>query len=150
MRFTPLTEEELQMSSLVPESIYSYQVAKSEDAVSKAGNDYIKLTLKIWDNDGKEHLVFTNLALVKLLKHFCDVNGMQAEYNSGNIPSDICMGKSGGRVLIGIEEAKVKNFATGEMYPAKNIVKDYVVTPHASSMKPLPEVKNEFDGDIPF
>ncbi len=155
MRFIPLSEDELQVSSLVPEGIYAYQVVKSEDAISKAGNEYIKLMLKIWDHDGKENLVFTNLALIKLLKHFCDLNGMQAEYDSGNIPPSLCSGKSGGRVQIGIEEAKPRNDGTGAMYPAKNIVKDYIAAQQGSmsaplAMKPLPDVKDDFSDSIPF
>lgn len=150
MKFTPLSEEELQTVSLVPEGVYSYQVIKSEDALSKAGNEYIKFTLKVWDNEGREHMIFTNLALVKLLKHFCDVNGMQGEYNSGNVPPEMCLYKAGGRVMVGIEGEKPN--PNGGMYSAKNIVKDYIVAPHGSTMKPLPEVKKDFidDADIPF
>ena len=154
MRFTPLTEEELQTASLVPDGIYSYEVIKSEDALSKAGNEYIKFTLKVWDNEGREHLIFTNLALVKLLKHFCDMNGMQDDYKSGLVIAENCLHKSGGHVMIGIEGEKPN--PNGGFYPAKNIVKDYIVAPqgsmsHPASMKPLPVMKNEFhDDDIPF
>ena len=154
MRFTPLTEEELQMQALVPEGVYSYQVLKAEEKISKAGNDYISLTLRIWDNEGREHSVFTNLALVKLLKHFCDVNGMQSTYQSGNVNADNCNGLSGGRVMLGVEEAKPK--PDGGMYNAKNIVKDYIVAPQGSmsapaAMRPLPDAKDAFyDDSVPF
>lgn len=149
VRFNPVSEEELQTASLAPEGIYSYKVIEAEDAVSKAGNDYIKLTLKIYSDAGVEHGIFTNLALMHLLKHFCDVNGMQDQYNSGNVPAGLCLGKSSGRVLIGIEGEKPN--PNGGMYRSKNIVKDYIVAPHGSSMKPLPDVKNEFhNDDIPF
>lgn len=149
MRFQVKTEEELQMESLLPEGCYSYQVIKSEDKMSQAGNEYTAITLKIWDEQGKEHQVFTNMALIKILKHFCDVNGMQNEYISGNIPADAFLYKSGGRVLLGVEGEKPNG--KGGMYKAKNIVKDYITEPHGSTMKPLPEVKNDFhDDDLPF
>jgi hypothetical protein len=153
MRFTPLTEEELRVQSLMQEGCYSYQVIKAEDAISQAGNEYIKLTIKVWADDGKEHLIFTNLALVKLLKHFCDINGMSEDYKSGNIPAEKCLYKAGGKVLIGIEGEKPN--PKGGVYAAKNIVKDYVTAPQGSmsapaAMKPLPAIKDDLDGDIPF
>lgn len=150
MIFNPKTEDELQKEGLCPEGIYSYQVIKSEDRPNKAGTSiYTAITLKVWDDEGKEHLVFTNMALMKLLKHFCDVNNMQNEYQSGNLPPESFMHKSGGRVMIGIEGEKPN--PNGGVYKAKNIVKDYIVAPHGSMMKPLPEVKNDFpDDDIPF
>lgn len=153
MRFTPVTEEELQTASLVPDGIYDYQVIKSEDAVSKAGNEYIKFTLRVFDNEGKEHLIFTNLALIKLLKHFCDVNGMQGDYNSGNVEAEKCLYKAGGKIMVGIEGEKPN--PSGGVYAAKNIVKDYIFAPHGSmqlppAMKPLPATEKFHDDDLPF
>lgn len=149
MIFTPVTEEELQKEGLCKEGIFSYEVIKSEDRPNKQKtNIYTAITLKVWDNEGAEHLVFTNMAFKKLLKHFCDVNGMQTEYNSGNLPPESFMHKSGGRVIIGIEGEKQN--PEGGVFKAKNIVKDYIVAPHGSILKSLPEVNNEFNDDIPF
>lgn len=153
MKFDPLSEEQLETQALVPEGIYSYQVIQAEDKVSKAGNDYISLTIKVWQEAGNDGCVFTNLALIKLLKHFCDVNQLQDRYNSGEVPASICRGKSGGRVMIGIEGEKPN--PTGGFYKEKNIVKDYIIAPAGSllnPMKPLPAVKSDFDDctDIPF
>jgi len=148
MRFTPVSENDLQVAKLLPEGIYSYQVLKSEEKVSNAGNEYISLLLKVWDEDGKEHTIFTNLALKHLLKHFCDVNDMQEEYKSGNISEEKFLNKSGGSVVIGIEGEKPN--PTGGMYRAKNIVKDYVILP-GSKLKPLPKPNEDFLNDeIPF
>lgn len=149
MKYSPKTEEELQKEGLLPDGIYSYQVMKSEDKVSKAGNEYTAITLKVWDNEGAEHLVFTNMALIKLLKHFCDANGMSAQYLSGNIPAEDFMYKAGGRVVIGLEGEKPNPM--GGMYKAKNIVKDYTVDATPSGMKPLPSKSDDFfDDSIPF
>lgn len=124
MQFTPKTEEEIAMGGLLPEGLYPYKVTKSQDSVSRAGNEYIALTLDVFDRNFVRSPVFTNLSLVKLLKHFCDVNGMQEQYKSGNIPDIEFMGKHGGLVHIGIEPEKPNG--NGGMYRAKNIVLDYV------------------------
>jgi hypothetical protein len=149
MKFDPQTEEQLQTQALAPEGTYRYRVIQSEDAVSRAGNEYIKMTLKICDENGVEHGIFTNLALMHLLKHFCDVNDMQEAYLSGNIPASECAGKSGGMVIVKIEPPQIN--PDGGLYRAKNVVRDYIVAPKGSMMKPLPEVKNNFpDDEIPF
>ena len=146
MNFKPLSEEELQISSLMPEGVYDYQVIKAEDKISKAGNEYTSIQLLVWDNQGKTHTIFTNMALVFLLKHFCDVNNMQEQYQSGNISPNEFIDKAGGKVIIGIEAEKPN--PNGGMYKAKNIVKDYIMA--APEMKPLPEIKDDFDDQIPF
>ena len=150
MRFNPMTEAELQVASLLPEGIYKYQVVKSEDKISKSGNEYIALTLKVWDSDGREHVVFTNMSLMKLLKHFCDVNNIQDQYLSGNLPADSFMNKCSGMVVLDIEPEKPDG--KGGMYRAKNIVKDYVAEPHKSMLNPIKqEIKDEFqDSELPF
>lgn len=150
MRFSPMTEEEIQMESLLPEGMYAYKVIKSEDKVSQAGNDYIKITLKVWDNKGKEHMVYSNLSLIKLLKHFCDVNNMHNEYLSGDIPAENFMDKSGGMVILGIEGEKPDG--KGGMYKAKNIVKDYIGSPKPDHMMPLGHPKKDdfIDSELPF
>ncbi len=150
MRFNPMTEEELQVASLLPEGIYVYKVIESEDRVSQAGNDYVKITLRVWDGEGKEHKVFTNMALTKLLKHFCDVNGMENEYSSGDIAAISFMNKSGGMVSLKIEDAKPDG--KGGMYKAKNIVHDYISESKPSSLMPLSASKTEefIDSEIPF
>jgi hypothetical protein len=149
MIFTPKTEEELQRDGLCPEGIYCYEVIKSEDKISEAGNEYVSITLKVWDNDGHEHLVFTNMSLIKLLKHFCDMNGLQEQYKSGNISSNEFLHKSGGRVVIAIQGEKPN--PNGGMYKAKNVVKDYVPREQGSLMKPLPASKDSFiDDNLPF
>jgi len=149
MNFTPLTDEQLQIAALVPEGIYEYTVVKSEDKISKTGNEYTSITLMVWDENGKEHLIFTNMALIKLLKHFCDVNGMQEQYKSGNIPAPNFIGKNGGKVCLSIEGEKQN--PTGGVYKAKNIVKDYIISPSGSLTNPLANKPVGFpDDEVPF
>lgn len=150
MHFTPLSEDELDIINLLPEGIYDYKVIKSEEKISKAGNDCIYLQLLIHGSDGNNYLVFTNLALIKLLKHFCDVNNMQDLYKSGNIGAYDCIDKSGGRVVIGIEKEKPN--PSGGFYKAKNIVKDYIADAKGSPQMPLAQkAVDDFTNDeIPF
>lgn len=135
MRFEPQTEEQLQVSALLPEGLYRYKIIKAEEKISQSGNEYIALIIKVYNDDGQEGLVFSNLALIKLLKHLCDVNNMQDDYKSGDIPANDFVNRSDGRVLLGIEPEKPDG--RGGMYKAKNIVKDYIVAPHGSTTAPL-------------
>lgn len=148
MRFKPLSEEELDRSMLFPEGEYHYTVIHAEEKISPAGNEYIALKLKIVDKEGSSSTVFTNLAFIKLLKHFCDVNGLEEEYNIGHVPWVKCMDKCGGKVLIGFEGEKLN--PKGGVFKAKNIVLDYIKSSEVA-MKPLPAKKDEFfDDSIPF
>lgn len=149
MIFTPLTEDELQRASLVEDGVYDYVVIDSKEGISHAGNPKIDVRLKIWDKNGQEKLIFTNMSLMKLLKHFCDMNGLQEQYNQGRIEAAMLMNKSGGQVVIGFDPEKPDG--KNGMYPAKNVVRDYVtkINVRPSAMKPLPE-KKFIDDDVPF
>jgi hypothetical protein len=143
MNFSPLTEEQIVAESIAPEGTYPYWVTKSEEKISSTGNEYISLKLEISGPDGRNWNVFTGLFFHKLIKHFCDVNGLQNEYNSGTLSAASCLNKDGGRVLIGVEPEK--DNGKGGKWPAKNIVKDYVQAPPGSLTRPLP-----IDDDVPF
>lgn len=150
MKFTPLSNEEIETANLLVPGIYDYLVTKAEDKISKAGNEYTSIILKVWDAEGREHSVFTNMALIKLLKHFCDVNKLDAKYLSGDLPPELFMGRSCGKVVIDIEPEKF-DVKANKTYRAKNIVTDYIVDPPGSLMKPLPDKKNDLiDDELPF
>jgi hypothetical protein len=124
MRFHPLTEEEIKRLSFLPDGLYSYQVTGSQEKIDRNGKDYMALTLRVFDTNGFEHIIFVNM-FIKLLKHFCDANNMQEEYNSGDIPEHKFLNKSGGKVQIGFEDEKQN--PKGGTFKAKNIVKDFVL-----------------------
>jgi Protein of unknown function (DUF669) len=150
MIFKNLTEEEINRINLLPEGVYDYQVIESKEKQSqKTGEDYISLTLKIYDYEGKEHILYNcNFWNMKIIKHFCDVNGLEEQYNSGNVPAEKCLYKSSGKVVIGIEGEKPDG--NGGTYRPKNIVKDYIVAPPGSSCVPLTKNPISLDQDIPF
>lgn len=121
MRFKPKSDQELAMASLWPDGIYSFEVLKAVDTVSKSsGKDMLALTLKLFDGD-KTCLVndYITEKVEFKLKHFCDATGLEKAYESGEVQAKDCLGK-GGKVKIKIGKAQ------GE-YAAKNEVKDYVV-----------------------
>jgi len=141
MRFTPKTENEIQFENLLEPGIYNFSVVKAEDAISKAGNEMIKLNLKVWDKNGHERFVFDYLleALAYKIKHFCDAVGLADKYQNGAFNASDCLDKSG-NVKVDIQKDK-----TG-LYHDKNIVVDYLVETTASQSK-----KDTFeDSDIPF
>jgi len=152
MKFQPLTEEEIKRAMFIEDGSYNYKVVKSSEKKSdKTGNDYIALELTVWDKAGKERLIFCNLWSIKLLKHFCDVNGMEEDYKSGDIPSYKFMNKSGGKVTIGFEPEKIN--PTGGMYKAKNVILDFVsdsAMPNNTHKNDIDDLLNQFDKDVPF
>lgn len=145
MRFNVKSDEELAVMNLVPDGQYQFEVIKAEDTQSKSGNDMIKLQLKVWDLEGREHTIFDYLleAMPKKLKHFAKHLGLIAKYESGELLADDCVGKCGTLDLV-IQEDK-----TGK-YPPRNSVADYVekkdFVNHGSTVKE----DDLFNDTIPF
>lgn len=144
MKFNPLTEDELNQSfQLLKDGEYDFTVFHAEEKISNQGKEYIFLKLQVWDDAGMERLIFTNLALMKLLKHFCDVTGLGPNYQHGEVHASDCLNKSG-RCLIVTEQGKAK--PEGGYYPDRNVVKDYIY-----KLPSTPSVSTNFkDSELPF
>lgn len=104
MKFTPMTDTEIENMHLIPDGIYPYFVSKSADTddkgqplLTKGGVYKIQLTLTLDDSSAKGRLLDCVLtsAYPKLLKHFCDTTGLEAQYKTGNIPARDCLNKRG-------------------------------------------------------
>jgi len=156
MRFTQKTDEELNAMNLLSPGYYQFEVIEAEETQSKAGNDMIKLTLKVWDEQGKERKMFDYLldSMAKKLKHFCAHTGQADKYEKGNLDANHCYGKAG-TVQISIEKGKPK--PDGGMYEDRNTIVDYVAsaapsmsTPLANARLTAPPAKPDFDDDVPF
>jgi hypothetical protein len=156
-QFLPLTDEQLDSFDLVKNGVYNFEVAKATRKTSKSGNPMAELQLRIWDKEGKVHLVFDYLVFstvnlnIRKVKHFCDSVGLSLEYRRGELPEE--MTGLSGKVEIGQQESQSK--PTGGYYAAKNVVIDYLMADKVATqydgMKPLPEKKDEFlDDPIPF
>ncbi len=150
MRFQPKTEEEIQSMNLLEEGTYDFQVIDAIDTLSKANNEMIKLTLKIWDKNGLEKIM-DDFLLEKMafkLRHFSECTGLLEKYETGQMNSHDCIGKSG-KLEIKIDKGKpIPNDPDGRYFPDKNSVKDYI----KQELKELSTNKDEspFDDEIPF
>ena len=140
MRFQHHSEQEIQEMSLVEEGTYRFEVIEATDKTSKSGNEMIAIKLKIWDNNGKERIVFDWLtpAMEFKLRHFCVATGLLNKYESDELNDRDCVGKSGVLELV-IKKAE-------GTYPSKNAVKDYI---HDEEQQ-IEVADKKFNDDIPF
>jgi len=95
MRFTPKSETELSMTKLLKPGIYDFYVEYAEEAVSKKGNEMIKVTLNTWDQEGKQYVLYDYLleAMAYKLKHFAEATGLGEQYHNGQLSAEDCKGK---------------------------------------------------------
>lgn len=154
MQFQPKTQEdiireqkEFAAKNVLPKGEYDFEVAAAEDTVSKkSGNEMIKLTLKVWGEDGKERAVTDYLlgAMEHKLYHFAHATGLGDLYEAGGLEAIDCEGRSG-RVKLKVESS--------EQYGTKNAVVDYVAAkPKAHgdvALKPKPKAALDPDLDAP-
>lgn len=137
MKFTPKTEKELAEQMLIPDGVYPFEVISAVDTKSKtSGADMIAIQLRIFGPDNSEPVLKDYLleSYMRKILNFSKVTGLSANYQAGSLCAADCAGKQG-YAKIGIEKGNEKKTAagvsTGEFYPDKNTVKDYVVQPSA-------------------
>jgi hypothetical protein len=152
MRFTPKSDKELAEEKLAPEGEYGFEVSGAVDKQSKAGNDMIELTLRIYKPDGNFFLLSDYLmeAMLYKISHACRACGIYEKYESGNLVAEDFIGKTG-RLKLGIQKDK-----TGQ-YPDRNAVKDYIVpkdgesfTPPKDNLDKTLSKNDDMDDEIPF
>ena len=129
MQFTPKSEKEIQAANLLPAGEYDFTVVRAEDTKSKAGNDMIKVTIGVYQQNGTQRLMDDYLleSVPHKLRHFAETIGLLAQYEMGQLGADELEGRAG-RVKIRIKEQTD--------YPSKNEVKDYVVDKSKREFKP--------------
>lgn len=126
MRFAPKTEQELASELVMPAGTYDFEVIEAEEKTSKAGNEMIVVTLKVFGNDGGFRMV-TDYLMEKMgfkLRHFCCTTGLIQAYNAGSLTSGKCEGRSG-KVILQIDPER-KSEDGQKTFPPKNSVKDYL------------------------
>lgn len=152
MHFAPKSEEEVAAANLFPAGTYDFEVQNAEDAVSKAGNEMIKLTLRVFAPDGSATTVFDYLleSAAYKLRHASSACGLISQYEKGSLAAEDFVGKQG-RVKI-----RIQKDVSGQ-YPDKNSVSDYVATngsargaPATNGARHSDEVPPPIDDDIPF
>lgn len=128
MKFPPKTRQELAEQFLIPKGTYDALVESAEEKVSKAGNDMIELTLRVYN--GEQEVLIKDWILPETLKlfNFCESAGLMDTYNAGELTGRSCQ-QANVAVRVDIEDAK------GD-YPPKNKIAGYVKRQLASSAAP--------------
>lgn len=145
-----MTDDEIENGHLLEKGEYDFVVFASERKESKAGNPMAKLQLQVWDKEGKPHiiydyLVFSNIGLnIKKVKHFCESVGLTEEFKNRKLPEKLA--DYAGRLSLGRDEEKPN--LQGGVYPAKNIVLDYL---KRDGNKQIIKKDDDFiNDDLPF
>jgi hypothetical protein len=125
MQFQPKTEEQIAAENLWPEGEYDFEIVKAEEKTSKAGNQMIQLTVKIFSPEGKFRLVddFLMEKMAFKLRHCADACRLLDKYNIGELRDTDFVGKAG-RCEVVVQEGQSK--PDGGKYPDKNTIKDYI------------------------
>jgi hypothetical protein len=107
MKFTPMTDTEIDEMRLIPDGTYAYIVTKAIDRdnngnplLTKSGVDKIQITLSL---QGRLLDCTLTSSFPKLLKHFCDVSGLSDKYKTGELTAHDCLNKRG-LVVVGHRE----------------------------------------------
>jgi len=139
--------------NLLKPGIYSFRVANAHEHTSKSGNEMIKLTLEVFDDEGKTYTMFDYLleAMSTKLFSFCYATNLDGQYSNGVMTAQDCIGKCG---YVHIRIQKGKESPQGGTYPDKNEVKSYMSTKPDAKRNAAPLISesdaNGFDDDLPF
>jgi len=150
MDFQPKTEKQILEEGLFPIGEYSFEIAEAEEAVSKRGNQMIKLTLNVQNDQGGGIVVFDYLmdAMPLKLRRCAEACTLLHKYNEGHLDAFDLQGKTG------LLKLAIEKDETGK-YPDKNTVNEYLVKDSEQTNKsqaqkdPSYEAK-ELDDDVPF
>ena len=121
MRFTPKSAEEIAKAGLLPDGDYDFEVTDAEEATSKAGNEMIVLSLKVFDGDGghqsvRDYLVSSDGGLRKI-RGFAVATDLVERYETGALDASDMLRQSG--------RCKIKRDANPG-YEPKNAVAYYL------------------------
>lgn len=145
MRFSPKTEQEVAAAGLWAKGTYHFEIAEASDTVSKNNNDMTALVVRIYDKEGKSRKVFDWLVDTEggayKIRHFAEATGLLAQYETGNMPAEIMVGKTGRCEVI------VQKDKTGA-YPDKNAISDYLKAEPGAA--PVSFDRKDLDDEIPF
>jgi hypothetical protein len=166
MRYTPYTESEIQSMNVMEEGIYVFQVIEvhtqdkyNQPMRDKNGNDLAKLKLMVWDKNNKERILYTFISgdgnFAYKLRHFAKSIGKITQYEEGIFHIHETVGLSGKADVV-VKKGTIKADGSGEMWPDRNDVKDFIACEELKSSKSLenPNLQvpqsEELDDDVPF
>lgn len=160
MRYTPYTEAEIQSMHVLAEGTYAFQVLEvittnynGTPMIDKNGNDLAKLKLLVWDNEQKERHIYTYIsgdgAFAYKLRHFACSLGLVSDYEQGVFNIHNTIGKSGSAHVI-IKKGTMKTDGSGELWPDRNDVKDFIVDTKLNKSSSVATTDPELNDDLPF
>lgn len=167
MRFTPLTDEEIETQRRQLELGESdFEILEADAQTSKAGNDMIVLKINIYDKKGSSGIVYDYLIMYEengtvpkdkiafahwKTKSVCKSIGKEENYNKGDLEPYMFPGQAGKCIT------KMQKDKTGK-YHDKVVIDEYLPTENPKKIEPAKNItldnkKEEdepFDDDIPF
>lgn len=157
MKYTPFTEAQIKSQNVIEEGVYMFEVVdvittdkNNTPLRDKNGNDMAKLKLVIFDKNNKERVLYTFISgdnnFAYKLRHFAESIGMIASYEDGVFDIEKTLGKSGKADIV-IKKGTIKADGSGEMWPDRNDVKDFVVN---VAQSPLQTNQDLINDEIPF
>ncbi len=171
MRYTPYSEAEIQSKKVMDEGVYIFQVLEvittdkySQPLRDKNGNDIAKLKLMVWDKTERERIIYTFISgdgnFAYKLRHFAKSIGQVEAYEAGTFDIDRTISMSGKAEVV-IKKGNLKQDGSGEMWPDRNDIKDFIVESSAIGKSAIETIKSaltatatapvtEFDDDIAF
>lgn len=129
-KFTPMTDEEIAKSGLLPEGICDFEITACIEYKNEKGNDIFKLSQNLFDSEGNAHprMDWITPAFIKKFKHCVDACGLLAKYEAGEILAEDFVGKSG-KCKIKIGEPRTNKDGIEMRY---NEIEDYVKRSNSS------------------
>lgn len=153
MKFAPKTEQQLEQERKEAEqnrlmpfgTICDFEIVNADDKVSSAGNDMIKLAVKVFKPSGEEQIVddFLLESMEYKLRHAASACGLIDKYSAGELHAYDFPGKTG-KCKMGIKRDK-----TGQ-YPPKNVINNYIKRPDNESGAAPAKTAADLDDEIPF
>ncbi len=161
MKYTRYSEQELKEIALIPDGVYQFETMEVHETDKygqplrdKNGYDMAKLKLKIWDKNGRERFVFTNLfgdgGMAFRTRHYADSVGKIKEYEEDTFDVRETLGDTGYAQII-TRKGGIKDKLTGEKWDDSNDVKDFIKLAEQDQYRNIKKESDVpfFDDDIP-
>lgn len=158
MKFNPKSADEIAEDGLLPDGDYDFTVQSADEAVSKAGNEMIKVALKVFDGTGGGQIVYDYLVSsdggLRKIRGFAVACGILADYEAGRFEATGIVGQSG-RVKIKRDNNpgyEPKNAVAYYLDPTKqaNGFTSPITRRAATPVRQMEPAGGQIDDEIPF
>lgn len=136
--FTPKDAATIAAEGLIKDGVYPFKVLECIHKDDSKGIVFYRVKLAVYEpGEDRPSWVWDNLSpdwFVFKLLHFCELTGLQDNYDRGELDDEDIAGREG--------FCKIKTAPEKDGYPAKNEVADYVSAPDGEEIKtPAPAFK---------